>query len=67
LGRCILELMKELQNKIVIIPIDVPAAVVVAPVNPRAHAGGVANDSLLAMFDDLYDPNNENEGPCRGA
>jgi hypothetical protein len=60
----VLELMIEVQNKIIIIPIDVPAAVVVAPVNPvnpRAHAGGAANNALHAMFEDLYDPNNEDE------
>jgi zinc finger BED domain-containing protein 1 (E3 SUMO-protein ligase ZBED1) len=59
----VLELMKEVQDKI-IVPNDIPAAVIVAPVNPvnlRAHAGGVANNALLAMFDDLYDPNNEDE------
>jgi zinc finger BED domain-containing protein 1 (E3 SUMO-protein ligase ZBED1) len=60
----VLVLMKEVQDKIIIVPNDIPAAVVVAQVNPvnlRAHAGGVANNALLAMFDNLYDPNNEDE------
>ena len=53
--------MKAVQDKIKVIPIDVPVTVVVPPVNPRANAAGVVNNALLAMFEDLYDPNNEDE------
>ena len=54
----VLTLMQEVQVKLVDSPTEEVVPHVPLPLQPRASGGGL-NNALLQMFDDLYDPNNE--------
>ena len=50
--------MQEVQVKLVDSPTEEVVPHVPLPLQPRVSGGGL-NSALLQMFDDLYDPNNE--------